>query len=121
MEVIERADYVIVQQEGQSVYVPPLAYHAVLKVYSENVVAVEEHFTLLCGTFFADVRRGSVWRDSISTWMRGHHTGVQHGNVKSVLKKYAKYVKSPAIRRGSSKRQRRSEKAPKAIAKRWKG
>jgi hypothetical protein len=39
MEVIEGADYVIVQEEGQTIYVPPLAYHAVLTVYSENVVA----------------------------------------------------------------------------------
>jgi hypothetical protein len=120
MEVIEGADYVIVQQEGQTIYVPPLAYHAVLTVYSENVVAVEERFTLLCGTFFADVRRGSLWRESISTWMRGHQTGVQHGDKKSVLKKYAKYVKSPAVRRGRSKRQRGKERASKAIAKRWK-
>jgi hypothetical protein len=119
MEVIEGADYVVVQQEGQTIYVPPLAYHAVLTLCSENV-AVEERFTLLCGTFFADVRRDSLWRESISTWMRGHQTGVQHGSNKSVLKKYAKYVKSPAIRRRVSKRERRSEKASKAIAKRWK-
>jgi hypothetical protein len=43
------------------------------------------------------------------------------GNVKSVLKKYAKYVKSPAIGRGVSKRQRRREKASQTIRKRWKG
>jgi hypothetical protein len=87
MEVIEGADYVIVQEEGQTIYVPPLAYHAVLTVYSENAVAVEEHFTLLCGTFFADVRRGSVWRESISAWMRGHQTGVQHGKCEKHVEK----------------------------------
>jgi hypothetical protein len=117
MEVVEGANYVIVHEEGQTIYVP----HAVLTVYSENVVASEEHFTLLCGTFFADVRLGSVWRELIPTWMRGHQTGVQHGDKRSVLKKYAKYVKSPAIGRGVSKRQRMRGKASKAIRKRWKG
>jgi hypothetical protein len=112
MEVIEGADYVVVQEEGQTVYVPPLAHHAVFTLYSEKV-SPEERFTLLCGTFFADVRRCSLWRESISLWMRSHQTGFQHGNKKSVLKKYAKYVKSPAVRRGPSKRQRRSEKASK--------
>jgi hypothetical protein len=53
--------------------------------------------------------------------MRGHQTGVQHGDKRSVLKKYAKYVKSPAIGRGVSKRQRMRGKASKAIRKRWKG
>jgi hypothetical protein len=119
MDVIDGADYVVVQEEGQTVYVPPLAYHAVLTLYSENIPP-EERFTLLCGTFFADVRLGSVWRESISLWMRSHQTGFQHGNKKSVLKKYAKYVKSPAVRRGRSKRQRGKERASKAVRKRWK-
>jgi hypothetical protein len=48
MEVIDGADYVIVQEEGQTVYVPPLAYHAVLTLYSERVPP-KERFTL---TFF---------------------------------------------------------------------
>jgi hypothetical protein len=120
MEVIDGADYVVVQEEGQTVYVPPLAYHAVLTLYSETVPS-EERFTLLCGTFFADVRRDSLWRESISLWMRSHQTGFQHGDKKSVLKKYAKYVKSPAVRRRRSKRQRGKERASKAVRKRWKG
>jgi hypothetical protein len=81
----------------------------------------EERFTLLCGTFFADVRRDSLWRESISLWMRNHQTGFQHGNKKSVLKKYAKYVKSPAIRRRRLKRLRGKDRASKAVRKRWKG
>jgi hypothetical protein len=120
MEVIDGADYVIVQEEGQTVYVPPLAYHAVLTLYSETVPS-EERFTLLCGTFFADVRRCSLWRESISLWMRSHQTGFEHGNKKSVLKKYVKYVKSPAVTRKPSKRVRGKNRASNAVRKRWKG
>jgi hypothetical protein len=47
--------------------------------------------------------------------------GFQHGKKRSVLKKYAKYVKSPAIRRKPSKRRRGKERASKAVVKRWKG
>jgi hypothetical protein len=120
MEVIDGADYVVVQEEGQTVYVPPLAYQAVLTLYSETVTS-EERFTLLCGTFFADVKRDSLWRESISSWMRGHQTGFRHESSKGLLKKYAKYVRSPAVKRRPSKRQRRKEKGSNAIRKRWKG
>ncbi len=119
LEMIEGADYVIVQQEGQTIYVPPLAYHAVLTVYSENVKC-EGRYTLLCGTFFADVREGSLWRDCISLWMRNHQTGHRHGSTKSLLRKYVKYVEDPVRAKRLSKRQKRKERASFAVRKRWK-
>ncbi len=95
----------------------PLAYHAVSTIYSDQV-RPEERYTLLCGTFFADVRLGSLWRELISVWMRGHQTGYRHESKKRLLKKYVKFFISPGITRRSSKRQRRKDKASEAIRKR---
>ena len=118
LSVIECADYILVQQEGQTIYIPPLAYHAVQTVYSETVVT-EERFSLLCGTLFADLRKESLWRGNVSLWMRNHQTGHRHGSTKCLLKKYVKYVEDPVISKRPSKKQKRKEKAASASATRW--
>ncbi len=118
VEMIEKADYVLLQLEGQTMYVPPLLYHAVLTCYSKNVVA-EDRFTVLSGRFFADTREGSLWRMSLPVWVQNHHTGYRHGSKESVFKRFAQFLDVKGEKR-PSKKQKRSLKAQKASFARWK-
>lgn len=119
-DLVESADYVLVQLEGQTVYLPPLTYHAVLTGYS---VTCKERFALLSGTCFADTRNGSLWRDCLPVWVRNHQTGYRHGSKKSVLKNYVKFLdkEENGRRRPTKKRKTKtlSIRAKRAAQKRW--
>jgi hypothetical protein len=116
--MVESADYVLVQQEGQTIYVPPLAYHAVLTAYAASVPR-DEQYALLCGTFFADLRKASLWRKSISQWARTHQTGYRHGSDDCLHEKYLKYVQDSSRSKRPSKKQKRRSKASNASKARW--
>jgi hypothetical protein len=119
LDVIQGAEFVLVQQKGQTIYVPPLAYHAVLTVYSTSVSS-NDQYVLLCGTFFADLRAKSIWRESISLWMNNHQTGYRHGSSQCLLEKYVKFATNQTSTKRPSKKQKRKEKASEAAIMRWK-
>jgi hypothetical protein len=118
VEMIKNADNVLIQLEGQTVYIPPLVYHSVLTCYSKHVSA-EDRYTILSGRMFADTREGSLWRKSLPVWVQNHQTGRRHGSKESVFKRFAKYLPVEGEQRPPSKKERRSLKARTASSARW--
>lgn len=119
--LVESADYIIIQREGETIYVPPLAYHAVLTAYHRDI-PVKDRYTVLSGTLFADTRSGSLWRKRLVVWAQNHQTGHRHSggqNRDAVYRGYAKYLDVPTTKRRPSKQQRKKDKAAKASNSRW--
>ena len=105
--IISECDYILVQQPGQTVYLPPLVYHAVLTCYGSNVEP-RNQFTMLAGIFFADTRPGSVWRERLPVWSKYHHTGHRHGyNVNAVNEAFHQFLGSAGDSSGKRKSKKR--------------
>jgi hypothetical protein len=107
-----------VQLEGETIYIPPLLYHAVLTCYSHRV-PTHDRYTVLSGILFADVREGSLWRKCLPMWVQNHQTGHRHGDKSAVNKKYEKFF-DDRVEKRPSKKQKRSSKAAHASLARWK-
>jgi hypothetical protein len=69
--LVDSADCILLQREGETVYLPPLTYHAVITGYACNL-PLKDCYTLLSGRLFADVREGSLWRNCLNTWVQNH-------------------------------------------------
>lgn len=121
--LVHDADYVIVQLEGQTMFIPPLVYHAVVTAYAAHVPA-EKQYTLMSGTLFADIREGSLYLERLRIWVQKHQTGHRHGlNVAALPIGYDELLN---MRRGTetsetvTKKQKRKKKASLASLARWK-
>lgn len=111
------AEFIVIQREGDTIYLPPLCYHAVVTAYG-NRVPLRDQYAVLSGTFFADLREGSVWRERLPLWLESHHTGRRHGSIEV---RYAQYLPSKGQRseRRPSKKRVRKDKATAALLQRW--
>jgi hypothetical protein len=49
--LVRDAEFIVIQREGDTIYLPPLAYHAVVTAYSTNV-SPSMRYTLLSGDLF---------------------------------------------------------------------
>lgn len=105
------------EREGDTLYVPPLWYHAVVTVFADSVSA-NAQFSAACSILFADVTAGYLWRERVRDWVQAHHTGARHGVVSKVHRKYQKFL-SPTRKVGKPKKRVPASKASKAAKARW--
>jgi hypothetical protein len=113
LECLEHAETVIVQREGDSVYIPPLHYHTVQTFFCQHVEATLR-FSVLCGVGLADTREGSIWRRRIAAWAANHHTGHSHGSMDAVREDYRQFVKKP-----KPPTSRKRNRFSRAVSARW--
>ncbi len=119
--MIAESGVVLVQQEGETVFLPPLTYHSVFTGYPASSAAAA-CMAISSGVWLADDTEGSHWRTCLNSWVQSHQTGHRHGTEAAVHKQFAKFLTPAHDRepRKPSKRQKRKAKGKKAMKARWK-